>query len=111
MSYKLQPWTSADATSSIRQMGQSSNLTLSYSIHFKERLSERDLLLGDVLHVLKHGFVYDEPKAATQPGLFRYRIETRTPNSGNRNVRLVVIPDPTRCWIKVVTVMWADEQA
>lgn len=90
-------------------MGRNPKLDLSYSQHFRERLAERDLLIGDVRYVLRHGFVYDDPVAATQPGLFRYRIETRTPNSSNRSVRLVVIPDPARCWIKVVTVMWADE--
>lgn len=106
---KPQPWKSADATDSIRAMGASSNLDLSYTGHVKERLVERDLLIGDIRYVLKHGFVFDDPESATQPGLFRYRMETRTPNSNNRIVRVVVIPDPQRCWIKVVTVMWADE--
>ena len=109
MSVKPQPWTSADATIAIREMGRSPKLDLSYTGHCKERLAERDLLIGDVRYVLRHGFVYDEPDAATQPGLYRYQIETRTPNSNNRSVRLVVIPDPAKCWIKVVTIMWADE--
>lgn len=70
---------------------------------------ERDLLVSDVLFVLKHGFVYEPPEPSSRPELFRYKVETRTPNSGNRIVRVIAIPDEPRCWIKVVTVMWADE--
>jgi hypothetical protein len=72
-------------------------------------LAERDLIIGDVMYVLRNGFVFEDPEPATQPDLFKYKIETRTPNSNNRSVRLVVIPDPQRCWVKVVTVMWVDE--
>ena len=70
---------------------------------------ERDLKMGDLLYVLKNGFVYAPPETATQPGLWKYYIETGSPNSGNRVVRAVVIPDVSRNWAKVVTVMWADE--
>ena len=72
-------------------------------------MDERDLIVGDILYILKWGFVYDDPAPATQPELFRYRVESRTPNSNNRVVRAVVIPDPDRCWIKIATVMWADQ--
>lgn len=90
-------------------MGRSGKLTLSFTEHLKERLAERDLLIGDVLYVLKSGFVYEDPSPATQPDLYRYKMETRTPNSNNRVVRVVVIPDPARCWAKIVTVMWVNE--
>ena len=106
---KPQPWNQANATDAIREMGRSTSLDLSYTGHFRERLAERDLLIADARYVLKNGFVFDEPEPSTQSGLFKYRIETRTPNSNNRNVRLVVIPDPQHCWIKIITVMWADE--
>ena len=72
-------------------------------------MAERDLFVGDILHVLKFGFVYSEPEPSSQPGLYKYRIETRTPNSDNRTVRLVVIPDPEKLWVKNITVMRADE--
>jgi hypothetical protein len=36
-------------------------------------------------------------------------MQCTTPNSQNREVRVVVIPDWKRKGIKVVTVMWADE--
>lgn len=104
-----QPWKGANATDKIRHIGRGAKLDLSYSIHFKERLSERDLTMADVLYLLKNGFVYDAAEPATQPGLFKYKMETRTPNSGNRIVRLVVIPDAKKGWIKIITIMWADE--
>lgn len=79
-------------------------------MHAKERMADRDLLIGDALYVLRKGFVLQRAEPCRSPsGLFRYQIESRTPNSANRVVRLVVIPDPVRKWIKIVTVMWADE--
>lgn len=106
---KPQPWSPGDATDEIRALGRSGRLSLSITQHAKDRLAERDLILGDVLYVLKSGFVYDAPVPASQLDLYRYQMETRTPNSNNRVVRVVVIPDPARCWAKVVTVMWVDE--
>jgi Domain of unknown function (DUF4258) len=106
---KLQPWSPADYTTEIRRIAIHPKLTLSRTKHFVERLLERDLIMSDALYVLKNGFVYDVHEDSSQPGLYKYRTETRTPNSSNRNVRLVVIPDATKCWIKIVTVMWVDE--
>jgi hypothetical protein len=64
--------------------------------------------MGDVLHVLKHGFVYDKAQPTTQEGCFKYVMETSTPNSGGRTVRVVLIPSSSNA-IKVVSVMWKDE--
>jgi hypothetical protein len=72
-------------------------------------MAARDLLMGDVLHVLKHGFVYDEAERATQIGLFKYKIESATPNCFGRTVRVVVIPSMSS-EVKIVTVMWKDER-
>jgi hypothetical protein len=74
-----------------------------------QRTAERDLNMGDLLYVLKNGFVYEPPEQATQPGLWKYKIETRSPNSGNRVVRAVVISDVSKIWAKIITLMWADE--
>jgi hypothetical protein len=71
-------------------------------------MSRRDLIVGDVLHVLKHGFVYEEPVAATQPGCFKYKMEATTP-AGSRVVRVVAIPWANPPEIKIITVMWRDE--
>ena len=103
------PWTPAQATDRIRGISRDRSLTLTYKLHARERLSERNLVVSDVLYALKNGFVYNEAIPATRPGLFRYRVECRTPNSGSRSVGVVVIPNNSGCYIKVVTVMWIDE--
>jgi hypothetical protein len=104
-----EPWSPADATTAIRKLAINERFTITWASHARQRIAERDLTVGDLLYVLKNGFVYKSPEQATQPGLWKYEIETRSPNSGNRVVRVVVIPDPSKNWAKIVTVMWADE--
>ena len=97
----------AEATSFLRsKVGPA--LTLRPTCHALEQLSDRGLIMGDVLHVLKFGFVYNEAQPATR-GFFKYLMEATTPNSGSRVVRIVVIPSPSD-QIKLVTVMWVDER-
>jgi hypothetical protein len=83
-------------------------MNLNLTLHAKEQMRARDLIMGDLLHLLKTGFVYDEPEEATRPGLFKYSIEGTTPNSDVRLVKAVVIPDGGQ-ELKIVTVMWRDE--
>jgi hypothetical protein len=96
-----------EATERLRRIAWS-NPDLRWTKHAKERLQGRGLLIGDVLHVLKHGFVYEPGEAATRPGCFKYKMESNTPNSTGRIVRIVVIPSTTN-GVKLVTVMWVDE--
>lgn len=105
---KPQPWNQADATDIIRQLAKSPNLQVTYTTHAKDQMRERDLIVSDVLYVLKNGFVLEPEQESTQPGFFKYLPQSRSPNSGNRTVRVVVVPDPERCWMKIVTVMWVD---
>lgn len=104
-----QPWDAGRATVEIRSIARDGNLNISYKLHARERLSERGLIISDVLHALKYGNVYQEPIPATRPGFFRYRVECKTPNSGSRSIGVVVIPAKMGCLIKVVSVMWIDE--
>uniref|UniRef100_UPI000493C86D DUF4258 domain-containing protein n=1 Tax=Paracoccus sp. TRP TaxID=412597 RepID=UPI000493C86D len=90
-------------------MARDGKLSLAYKVHAMRRESERGLYVPDVLHVLKHGFVYAEGVPATRPYYYKYVIEGPTPNSGGRSVALVVIPDEQNCTIKLVTIMWIDE--
>lgn len=76
-----------------------------------QRLAERGVFIGDVLFLLKNGFVHGDPTPATRPDLYRYEMESRTPNSDGRMIRVVVIPDEKNLICKIVTVMWADETA
>jgi hypothetical protein len=106
---KKQPWKAADATDEIRRIARSENLRFTLRNHASEQIDERDLILGDVLYALKNGFVYAEAQETTRKSHFKYLMESITPNSGNRAIRVVVIPDSERCWLKVITVMWVDE--
>lgn len=84
-------------------------LSLCWTRHAKQRLAERGLILGDVLHVLKFGFVHQSPVPTSRPGIFKYAMECVTPNSNGRTVRVVLIPFVQTCEVKIVTVMWVDE--
>ncbi|WP_371929483.1 DUF4258 domain-containing protein [Phyllobacterium sp. 21LDTY02-6] len=104
-----QPWNPGQATTEIRAIARSNKLDLSYKLHARERLAERNLIASDVLYALKNGFVFQAPIPATRPGHYRYRMECRTPNSGSRSIGVVVIPSKAGCLIKIVSVMWIDE--
>lgn len=105
---KQQPWKPADATDSIRSISRDVKFTLDLTGHALEQMSERDIISPDVLHVLKHGFVYLDPEPATKIGCYKYKIESTSP-AGARVIRLVVIPWSNPPEIKIVTVMWRDE--
>ena len=101
-------WIPAGATRRINACA-AGHPTLSYTGHAREQMLVRELLIGDVLHVLRRGFVYDAPVASTRDGFFKYRIEATTPNSDGRTVAVVVIPNGALD-LKLVTVMWRDER-
>ena len=101
------PWTAAEATRKINEYARD-DPTIALTFHAKEQMWKRDLLIGDVLHLLRAGFVYDEPEPASR-GYYKYCVEGATPNSGRRKVRLVVIPGGTH-QLKIVTVMWKDKK-
>lgn len=101
------PLSARDATDLIRSKARE-GLEIIWTRHVKEQMARRDLLMGDILHLLKNGFVYGKGVPATRPGCFKYQMECKTPNSGSRIVRVVVIPQPDQA-LKLVTVMWKDE--
>lgn len=103
-----EPWSPAQATERIRAIARG-QFDLSYKLHARDQMELRELVVGDVLHVLRHGFVYDAPVEATRKPYWKYKMQCRTPNSNNREVRIVVIPDWKRRQVKVLTVMWANE--
>lgn len=106
-----EPWDAKTATERIRAIAGDRRLSLAYKVHAMQRLADRGVLTGDVLFVLKNGFVYGAPTPATRPDFYRYEMESRTPNSEGRLVRVVVIPDTKNLICKIVTVMWVDESA
>jgi hypothetical protein len=64
--------------------------------------------MSDLLFVLRNGFVYEPPNEATRD-YWKYLIQCGTPNSNNREVRVLVLPDWKRIGLKTQTIMWADE--
>lgn len=104
-------WSAREATDEIRAIARQDRLKITYKLHAMERLAERDLIVSDVLYVLKNGFVHLDPEPSTREGFKKYCMECRTPNSGGRSVRVVVIPDKKQCWVKIISVMWVDEKA
>ncbi|RMF09145.1 MAG: DUF4258 domain-containing protein [Alphaproteobacteria bacterium] len=104
-----QPWSPADATEIINEIAES-EFTLHLTDHAKERLEERSLTVGDVLHLLKKGFVYEEAQESTRKAWFKYCMDGVTPNSENRTLRVIVLPCVTpKKELKIITVMWRDE--
>lgn len=102
-------WKPADATTRIRTCAASDDLDLDVTDHAREQMRERDIIMGDLLFLLKTGFVYDAPVRATREGYFRYAVEGATPSSDGRSLRAIVIPSGG-CELKIVTVMWRDER-
>lgn len=105
-----QPWKPAVATTRINGIARNRQCDLALKVHATQRLTERGLLMSDLLFVLKNGYVYEEPEESTIAGLYRYKIESQSPNSGARFLRAVVVPDGKSCQIKVITIMWRDEK-
>jgi hypothetical protein len=103
------PLSPGQATELIRRKATAPGLDVDLKRHAKSQMRERDLLMGDVLHLLKNGFVFEEGRPASQEGLFRYKMECTTPNSGHRTVAVIVIPSNANA-VKIVTVMWRDEK-
>jgi len=104
-----EPWTPAQATERIRAIASWEEFSLSYKVHAKDQLVKRNLSIGDLKYLLRNGFVYEQPQEATREPYWKYQMQCTTPNSKNREVRVVAIPDWKRKGIKIVTVMWVDE--
>ena len=103
-----EPWEPAVATRAINHLANRMETRLVMKRHATEREDLRDIIMSDVLYVLKTGFVYRDPEEATRQGFYKYLIEGRSPNSGNRALRICLIPDEKNAGIKVLTVMWVD---
>jgi hypothetical protein len=103
----VEPWDPAYATTALRAKVCNA-LDVWLTSHAKDQMRDRSLFMGDVLHILKNGFVYDEAEQSTRDGQYKYKMECNTPNSGARIVKIVVIPSSANA-VKIVTVMWRDE--
>ena len=64
--------------------------------------------MSDIVYIMLHGHIDDEPEESSRPGYCKYKICGKSPNSANREICLIVIPNPDKPAIKVITVMWKD---
>jgi len=103
-----EPWEPAVATRAINHLVKQMELNFAMKKHAIAREDLRNIVIGDVLHILKTGFVYEKAEEASRKGCYKYNIEGRSPNSGNRTIRIVVIPYEKAVAVKVLTVMWVD---
>ena len=100
----------AEATKAINKIAKDDRFDLAFTKHVRERMDERSITIGDLLHLLKRGIVLVEGVSDERTENFwKYRIEGRTPSTGQRSIAAIVIPDTKWSIIKVVTVMWLDE--
>lgn len=108
MAARVSPMSPREATECLRAKARDPAFALAKTGHFSEQLSERGFVMGDVLHLFKHGFVFEAAQPTTRHCEFKYLLEGVTPNSGGRTVAVVLIPYPTPL-VKAITVMWKDE--
>lgn len=105
---KCSPLSPGRATEHIRAKVKDEHLWLDIKKHAMQQMGDRDIFMGDLLYVLKNGFVHDQGHPSTQEGLYKYTIISASPNSERRLVKVVAIPHPTPR-LQIITVMWADE--
>lgn len=110
MAVTKQPWPPSVASTNIREIAADLQCDLAITLHAKQRMLERAIIMSDILCILRQGYVYEEAENSTVTGLFKYKMEGQSPNSGGRVIRVVVIPDQGSCQLKVVTIMWRDEK-
>ncbi|PCJ59363.1 MAG: hypothetical protein COA65_06275 [Rhodospirillaceae bacterium] len=104
-----EPWSPAQATERIRWIAGCEHLEFALAKHAENQMKERNISTPDVLYVLKNGFTYNNPESATQQGYFKYEIQCTTPNSDRRTVNIIVVPSMQPVAVKIITVMWDDE--
>ena len=80
----------------------SSNVVL--STHARERMSERNFTITDVLEILSEGIIMEDPKKR-ESGDLSYKIESLNFRGGRSAAAIVVIKKDR---VYVLTVMWID---
>lgn len=78
--------------------------------HTTDRLKEGNIIQGDILYLLQNFDKFSYQKKATL-GHHKYKLYGITPNSGQREICVVVIPGEIegRKGVKIITVMWKDK--
>ena len=102
-------WSAKQAEKHIHEYARkSSDFELAYTVHAKQRIEERDIIISDITYILIRGYIDEEPEESTRAGYCKYKMCGKSPNSNNREICLIIIPDPDKPAIKLVTIMWKD---
>jgi hypothetical protein len=86
-------WSPVEATKRINGCASHDDFELCQPVALDSTMADRGLITGDLLHLLKTGFVYEEPVSSTRDGYFKYTVEGTTPNSNGKSLAAIVIPD------------------
>jgi hypothetical protein len=105
--HKPEPWSATDATKIITGLARDV-FDLQLTQHARERMADRDIVIADLLHVLKTGSVHKPGEAREPYSTYCYTIEGSVPTQNSLKLRIVVRPNVNveRKFIKVVTTMW-----
>ncbi|CAJ2376433.1 MAG: DUF4258 domain-containing protein [Gammaproteobacteria bacterium] len=102
-------WSVGDAEKRIHAYVRDvARFTVAYTSHAKARMKKRDIVIPDVWYVLEHGRIAGQPEETKRAGYCKYKICGKNPSWGGREICLIVIPDPGKPAVKIVTVMWKD---
>lgn len=65
------PMSPAQATKLINEISKSEIFGLALTNHAEQQMDRRNLIMDDVLHVLKHGFVYADGESTTRRNSYK----------------------------------------
>ena len=75
----------------IHRYAKSPHLVFVNTEHAKKRMKERDIISSDIMHILQYGRLAGIREETSRRGYHSYKMCRKTPNSGNREICVVVI--------------------
>lgn len=88
-----------EATDRIRSAARSPH-RLTWVDQVTSKMGSLGLWMGDLLHVLRVGCVLQPGQPSTHPGLFKYVVEGKSPNSRDKTLKIVAMLS-TGNWVKI----------
>jgi hypothetical protein len=94
-----------------RRLAERGALRLAFTLHARERLTERGVAIDGIHRLIRTGTVPAKPKRVDGLGRSKYAIEGEVAEDDPRRLRIVVIAAPRSPDVRVVTAMWVEERA
>lgn len=94
-----------------RRLAERGALRLSFTLHARQRLTERGVAIEGVHRLIRTGTVPVKPRRVDGLGRSKYAIEGEAGEDDPRRLRIVVIAAPRSPDVRVVTAMWVEEKA